>query len=117
MIRQIGDVAVADTSTVSLNSLEAIQAWQDQMVQMIDTMKGNKLVINLCSVDYPVGPILHVLATINQHAAENKIRFAVCEVGEENKKAMKMTRLSTVITVTEGEQEAIKVVRTRHKKS
>lgn len=115
-IRRIGDVAIADALNFSLNSVESIQRWGEEMRDLIDNLKGNKLVINLGSADYAPGPIMHTLASISQYANSHKIKLALCEIGDENKKAFKLTRLNTTMTITEGEKEAIKAVcaRSRH---
>lgn len=111
LVRRIGDVAVADTMNISLSNVESIQRWGEEMRGVIDSLKGNKLVINLGCTDYAPGPILHVLSSLNHYAATHKIKLALCEVGEENKKAFKLTRLNTVMTITEGERDAISAVR------
>lgn len=110
MVRKIGDVVVADTLNISLDSVQAILAWGEEMHELIGNLRGKKLVINLGCTDYAPGPILQVLSSINQYAANRKIKLALCDLGNENKRIFKLTRLNTVMTITDGEINAIKAV-------
>ncbi len=116
VIRRLGDIVVVDATSKSLHSIQAIHLWVSEIRVEIDSMKERKLIINLGGYDYLPGPIMNALITLFRLASSRKIRFALCEIGPENRKVIKAARLGIVIGIGQKEKDAVLIVNAKQQK-
>ena len=108
MVRYIDDVVVAACMDNRLNDEIGIQAWGEELYNLVNSMKGDKLVINFQNVVFMSSSSLRVLITVNSRCKAKGVKLALCGINENIMEAFKITRLDSVFNIKKGEMEAAK---------
>ncbi len=104
------DALIANCQDTKLNDEVGIQAWGEELYHLVDTMKGDKIVVNFSSVSFMSSSSLRVLITLNSRAKNKKVKLALCGINSNIMEAFKITRLDTIFKIKETEFEAIKAL-------
>jgi len=108
MVRYTDGAAVACCMDTKLNDEIGIQAWGDELYGLVDTMKGDKLVVNFSNVAFMSSSSLRVLITLSGRAKTKGIKLALCGINDNIMEAFKITRLDSIFKIKKGELEAVK---------
>lgn len=108
MVRYVDDAVVAACLDSKLNDEIGIQAWGEELYNLVENLKGKKLVVNFSNVAFMSSSSLRVLITLNSRAKNKGIKLALCGINDNIMEAFKITRLDTIFKIKKGELEAVK---------
>lgn len=111
MVRYIDDAAVAACLDTKLSDELGIQAWGEELYNLVDNHKGRKLVVNFQNVVFMSSSALRVLITLNNKTKAKGIALALCGINPNIMEAFKITRLDTLFTIKKTEIEAAKALK------
>lgn len=110
MVRYIDDAVVAACLDAKLNDEIGIQAWGEELYNLVENLKGKKLVVNFSNVAFMSSSSLRVLITLNGKVKAKGIKLALCGINENIMEAFKITRLDSIFNIKKGEMEAVKAL-------
>lgn len=108
MVRYLDDAVIAACMDTRLNDEIGIQAWGEELYNLVDNLKGKKLVVNFQNVIFMSSSSLRVLITVNSRCKNKGIKLALCGINDNIMEAFKITRLDSVFQIKKGEMEAVK---------
>lgn len=111
MVRYQDDAAVASCMDTKLSDELGIQAWGEELYNLVDNHKGKKLVVSFSNVVFMSSSALRVLITLNNRTRAKGIKLALCGINDNIMEAFKITRLDTLFMIKRSELEAVKALK------
>ena len=109
MTRYEGRAAVVDCLDTKLNEELAIQAWGDELTNVLEALppRTDRLIVNFQNVQFMSSSALRVLITVNTKTKVAKIALFLCSINPNIMEVFKITRLDTIFKIRPTEVEAI----------
>lgn len=108
MTRYEGRAAVVDCLDTKLNEELAIQAWGDELTNVLEALPPtDRLIVNFQNVQFMSSSALRVLITLNTKTKVAKIALFLCSINPNIMEVFKITRLDTIFKIRPTEVEAI----------
>ena len=108
--KKIGEVTVAICRDMKLNDDLVIQEWGDQLLDLLENQKANKLLVNFERVLFMSSSALRALITLNKKAKDTNATLVLCSIDDNIMEAFRITRLDTVFQIKKTEEEGAKML-------
>ena len=106
----VGDVTVAICRDMKLNDDLVIQEWGEQLLGIIEKQDCKKLLVNFERVLFMSSSALRALITLSRKAKEIGTSLVLCGIDDNIMEAFRITRLDTVFTIKNTEEEGIRAL-------
>ncbi|MBR0224606.1 MAG: STAS domain-containing protein [Thermoguttaceae bacterium] len=101
--------AVVDCLDSKLNEELTIQAWGEELGNVLDSIPKNcdRLVVNFRNVQFMSSSALRVLITLNTKARVKKVTLFLCAINANILEVFKITKLDSIFQIRPTENEAV----------
>ena len=108
--KKVGEVTIAICRDMKLNDDLVIQEWGDQLLDLLETQKCTKLLVNFERVLFMSSSALRALITLNKKAKDSNASLVLCCIDDNIMEAFRITRLDTVFQIKKTEDEGAKML-------